>query len=336
MTFPINRVNERTFDPAWSGEVFICDIDRTYLYTRFSSLKGLASIPFEFAVDKQDIEGMVPLLREVRRGPLQQSRNTPLYFISASPAQLRPVIQRKMLLDGLEFDGTTFKDWLGVVASLRLRRLKEQLGFKLTALLLQRLDLPAGASQVLIGDDLEADALVFTLFSDAVSRRLDEERLLGILGRHGVADDDARDIGALVARIPRGEAVRRAYIRMERSATAEAFLDYWPHVAICSGAFQLALCLWEQGSISDAGVARVARDLRERGAGAEALDRRLIEACRRGLVTRERVTPLRDALGAAGLLSPGLDLPEVEAAWREAAEQALADGLWTPRRLLEA
>ena len=141
MPFPIDRVNERSFDPAWSGEVFICDIDRTYLYTRFSSLKGLASIPFEFAIDKQDIEGMTPLLREIRRGPERRSRNTPLYFVSASPAQLRPVIQRKMLLDGLEFDGTIFKDWLGCVTSLRLRRLKEQLGYKLTALLLQRSEL---------------------------------------------------------------------------------------------------------------------------------------------------------------------------------------------------
>ena len=38
MAFPVDKQNERCFEPAWCGEVFVCDIDRTYLATRFSSL----------------------------------------------------------------------------------------------------------------------------------------------------------------------------------------------------------------------------------------------------------------------------------------------------------
>ena len=49
-------------------QMVICDIDKTYLNTRFSTWRGLARIPFEWAIDKAPISGMVPLLRGLRRG----------------------------------------------------------------------------------------------------------------------------------------------------------------------------------------------------------------------------------------------------------------------------
>ena len=325
MTFPISSVNNRTFDPDWAGEVFVCDIDRTYLHTRFSTMQGLASIPFEFAVDKKEIEGMVPLLLEVRRGPERSSRQTPLYFISASPAQLRQVIQRKMLLDGLEFDGTVFKDWLGVLASLRLKRFKEQLGFKLTALLLHRQELPRGSRQVLIGDDLESDALTF-----AIAGRLEPLRLESILLHHGVDPGDARSIKELVARLePSDTAVKRAYIRMERNDSAEPFAGFWPHVVLCRGAFQIALCLWQEGSIGQSGVVRVAADLKARGHAPLDLAERLQDACRRGLVPREAGLELQAALAGQGLVEPW-ELPQRDPVWDLPPGAA-----WTPRSHLE-
>ena len=335
MTFPINSINERAFEPDWAGEVFVCDIDRTYLYTRFSSFRGLVQIPFEFAVDKRSIEGMAPLLREIRRGPGSHSRQTPLYFISASPAQLRSVIQRKMTLDGLEFDGTVFKDWLGVLASLRLSRFREQLGFKLTALLLHRRELPPGAREVLIGDDLESDALTFALFADAVSGRIDLGTLFQVLRRHGVAVADARAICELSASQPRCDAVRRAYIRVERG-TPEAFLDLWPHVAVCSGALQMALSLWQDGSVSEEGVARVASGLRQEGHPVEALGERVARACHQGLVDRDRVRDLVARLEDRGLVAVGPELPDVAPEWAARAGRAASGDPWTPRNLLAA
>ena len=58
VAFPISRANYRTLDPDWEGQVFVADIDRTYLSTHFSSLRGMARIPFERAAEKKDIEGM--------------------------------------------------------------------------------------------------------------------------------------------------------------------------------------------------------------------------------------------------------------------------------------
>ena len=244
MSFPINSRVEHTAGGDFAGEVFVCDIDRTYLATRFSTLRGLAAIPFELAVDKQDIEGMAALLKEVRRGPNERSRHTPMFFVSASPVQLRPTIERKMLLDGIEHDGTTFKDWVRIIRQRTPARLREQLGFKLTALLAGRSALSSRAEEVLIGDDLETDPLAFALYGDFLSRAISEAKLMGVLRRHGVRADDARSIcerraGLMVD----GVAVKRAFIRTERFSNPASFLGYAPFVVACSGALQMALGL---------------------------------------------------------------------------------------------
>ncbi len=333
MTFPIDRRNERSFEPGWSGEVFICDIDRTYLATRFSTLKGLARIPFEFAIDKQDIEGMVALLKEVRRGPGRDSRQTPLYFISASPAQLRKVIERKMLLDGLEFDGTTFKDWVAVLSGLRLKRMKEQLGFKLTALLVGRRELPDGVQETLLGDDLETDPLAFTLYADLLAGRVEGEQLQRVLTRQGVAYDDARSIGELALEARGRGGVRRAYVRMERHGAAEAFLDASPGLVGCRGALQIAIGLWDQGSLARAGVVRVAHDLAQRRWSPESIGDRLRDCSRRALLPRERAEELRAALVGEGIIPAAMELPPAERAW-ELARQREDGRPWTPLRYL--
>ena len=336
MSFPIDATNERTFEADWAGEVFICDIDRTYLYTRFSSLKGISRIPLEFAVDKQDIEGMAVLLREVRRGPEPRSRHTPLYFVSASPAQLREVIQRKMLLDGLEFDGTIFKDWKGVLASLRLRRFKEQLGFKLTAMLHLRRQLPVGAEVLLMGDDLETDALAFCLLADAAAGRLDHQQLLRVLCDSSVDRTDALAICRELREGPPGfSRVKRALIRLERHASADDFLEYWPFVAVCHGAFQMSLGLWSQGSLADAGVIRVAGEMVRRGADPAQLDEQLCDCRRRGLLDQEPAATLREELASQDLMSVQGPLPAVDGAWAEAAAAVQQDQPVTPRAYWE-
>src|SRR5690606_1970579 len=129
-----------------------------------------------------------------RRGPGAERRDTPLYFVSASPAQLRPVIERKMMLDGIGFAGTTFKNWVGVFRKLRLRRLREQIGFKLTALLAGRAELPRGAIESLVGDDLETDPVTFALYADVLAGRIPVHDLPRILQRNGVMEGDAQAI----------------------------------------------------------------------------------------------------------------------------------------------
>ncbi|MFZ9886749.1 MAG: hypothetical protein ACO3JL_04530 [Myxococcota bacterium] len=186
----IDRTNHRSL-AAHTGDIFVWDIDKTYLDTRFSSLRGLLSIPLEFAVDKRAVPGAVPLLRAIRRGPGPKSALTPLYFVSGSPRQLRPVIEQKMTLDGVDFDGITFKDHLALLRSIRTSGLLAQVGYKLLALLLYRLEAHPAATWWLVGDDVEADEAVFLLFRE-VCGGLKGKSLDKALQERGVNSDQRR------------------------------------------------------------------------------------------------------------------------------------------------
>lgn len=332
--FPVHTVSKRDYPEGWSGEVFTCDIDRTYLDTRFSSLKGLARIPFEGALDKVTIPGMAQLLKEVRRGPEDVSRHTPIYFVSASPTQLRKVLERKFLLDGIEFDGTTFKDWGRLLRRGRLRGLKKQVAFKLAALLGNRSALPPGSQEILLGDDLEVDSLVYGLYADILEGRILPRDLPRVLAHNGVSAEDVQGIVELKLRAGniRG-GVRRALIRMERSASPEAFIGYWPWLVPCQDAFQMALALWDQGSLSDHGVMRVARNLRLRQVSEGALETGLHELARRGLLSSSQVDRMGTLLGQHSLCHLTRATPGVDPAWFAVLSRA-SDAPRTPARHL--
>ena len=97
--YPLDRTQERIFPPDFSGRIYVWDIDKTYLASDIDSLRGLLAIPLEFAVDKRNVAGTPALLRALRRGvaPVGLTDANPIYFVSASPPQLRSVIERKML-----------------------------------------------------------------------------------------------------------------------------------------------------------------------------------------------------------------------------------------------
>jgi hypothetical protein len=333
VAFPISRANYRTLDPDWEGQVFVADIDRTYLSTHFSSLRGMARIPFERAAEKKDIEGMARLFREVRKGPGATPRDTPLYFVSASPKQLRPVIERKMALDGIGFDGTIFKDWNRVVRRGRLRRLREQIGFKMTALLANRAHLPEGAQEILVGDDLETDPVTYGLYADCLAERIPVDDLTRVLRLNGVLASDATAITRARRELRPGHGVLRAFIRLERHADTDDFLDFAPGVLGCTGAFQMAVAMWKLGSITVPGICRVAFDLVTRGVSPAVLAERLRDLCRRAVITAD------DAVEIAAPLQRNRTIAALDVAvdpdprWVEAWQRE-PYRVWTPARYL--
>lgn len=333
MTFPIHRACYRTLDPDFAGAVFVADIDRTYLMTRFSSLRGMARIPFERAEHKQDIEGMARLFREIRSGPEGQTRDTPLYFVSASPRQLRPVIERKMALDGIGFDGTTFKDWGKVVGRMRFHRLREQIGFKLTALLTNRADLPEGGEEYLLGDDLEHDPLTYCIYADLLAGRIPTSDAVRVLELNGVLPTDARSIVDTLRALRPGRGVRRALIRLERHAEPEAFLDFSPGVVPCTGAFQMSVTLWRLGCIAKSGIAHVASEMIHRNVPPDRLAHRLADLVRRAVLDLDDARGIARDLAEKSLLAPIEVWPEVDPAWERGAARPI-DRVWTPARYL--
>ena len=244
--YPLSIDDQRQLPKDYAGDVFVWDIDKTYLSTRFSSVKGLARIPIEFAIDKHAIYGMPEVLRGLRRGPGSVYACSPLYFISASPPALRQVVERKMLLDGVEHDGITFKDWFRTIRQLRPGRLREQLGFKMAALMTGRQNRPC-CHEYLFGDDMESDAQAYSLYAQAMNENFSVDELAHKMSQAGVKEDDCALIGNIYERIPsqRGT-VKGIFIHLERKSPPDSF-SHLPLVTAVHGGYQLALTLYQLG-----------------------------------------------------------------------------------------
>jgi len=255
----LERSNYRSLPPDYRGDILLWDIDKTYLDTRFSSARGLMGIVVEAALDKQAIPGAVPLIRALRRGPSKHSSLVPLYFVSGSPPQLRTILERKMLLDGVEFDGITFKDQWGLLKARRPKAIREQVGYKLCALLLYRLELPDGARWLLFGDDIESDAEVFALFGE-VCAGLRGHALSQRLMQMNAAAPESDAAIELASRLPiTPDPVERIFIRLEQRRP-EQF--HSRNVTPTRSFLQTAMVLAQLGRVTRDTVSVVAEDLR--------------------------------------------------------------------------
>lgn len=258
----LDRSNDRCLPQDYRGDVMVWDIDKTYLDTHFSSLRGLAAIPFDMAIDKESIPGAVPLLRALRRGVSERSALTPLYFVSGSPIQMRGVIQRKMTIDGVDFDGITFKDQLGLLRRGRVRAIKAQVGYKLLALLLYRREIPDGARWWFFGDDVESDAEVFSIFG-RVMAGLRDRALEAELEEHQVEAPEREAILEALSGLPITEnPVERAFIHLTRGSDPARF--HGPNEVAVRSFLQAALVLAHLDKIRPEAVSTVAGDLRAR------------------------------------------------------------------------
>jgi hypothetical protein len=288
--YPLSVKDDRALPRESTEPVFVWDVDKTYLSTRFSSLKHLARIPVEFAVDKRAIPGMPEVLRGLRRGAGPQFACAPLYFISASPKELRGVLEKKMLIDGVDCDGIILKDWAATLKGLRPGRLREQVGFKLCALLTGRLRRPM-STEYLFGDDVEADADSYGLYARLLAGELAEGALEVALGALGVKPDDRRCILDLAGQLGAVHGrVARAFIHLERGSDPRAFDRLGELVVPVRGAYQLALSLFELGLVD-------LRTVREALAALRAtpffalpdIDDLEGDAVGRGLISREKL-----------------------------------------------
>ena len=261
----VKAKNDRVVDDAafvdGARDVYVWDIDKTYLDTRFSSLRGLLAIPFELAVDKRAVAGTVPLLKALRAGPQPHApRFAPLYFVSGSPPGLRDVVEKKMTLDGVQFDGITFKDQWGLVKAGRPTAIAEQVGYKLNALLQLRKQLPAGVRFTLFGDDVEKDMQAFLLFG-AVCAGLRGAALREVLRSQGVhwpeieaAVEEANGVAV------EDDPVERVVVHSVKGRLLERS-DLDPRVVVSKSFLQAALVLRAAGKIDDDAPRRVREDL---------------------------------------------------------------------------
>src|SRR3954470_2670207 len=135
------------------------DLDKTYLRTEFDTLRDLVRTALERPDQKMTNPGASTLLREMVRSGVS------VHILSGSPEQMRRRLEDKLRLDGITWDSFTLKPNLQNMLRLRFRALKDQLGYKLPALLRARTKSAddtalegLGLKETLFGDDAEADA----------------------------------------------------------------------------------------------------------------------------------------------------------------------------------
>lgn len=289
--------------------VFRWDLDKTYLRTEFDSLKDLYKSALETAADKRAYPGATALLRA-----LKQEGNR-ICIVSGSPTQMRQVLAAKLALDGIDYDEFVLKNNLKNILKGRFRALRAQIPYKLPAMLQSRIGATA-ESETLFGDDAEADAIIYCLYADLVAGAVSLQDLERVLTASRAYEDDAQRILDLARRVPKGDAVRRMFIHLDRRSPPLGFRRFGPRLVPVFNYFQAALVLYEDKVLSARQVIFVALEMLdskqyELGHLATSVQ----DVIRRGRVKRETALQLTSEAAEAatsGALSGRTDLPPFE------------------------
>ncbi|MSP92090.1 MAG: hypothetical protein EXR79_09870 [Myxococcales bacterium] len=262
--------------------VYRWDLDKTYLQTEFSTVRGLLQAAIEGPHRKRAIPGMRALLKA-----LSEATDARVVVVSGSPTWLRRRILRMFALHTIRCDRLVLKDFGAQVRRGRLRAIRNQVGYKLGAHLETRLWLTArgeAAPEVCFGDDAEVDALVYCLYADVCARRVSAPRLARVLEVCGCYPDEIATILGRVVQLERHDPVRRVFIHLEGNSPPARFGAYRGRVVATFNALQIALDLATQGLCDDRALVAVAEELAVLGDfGPEALAGSMEDAVRRGL-----------------------------------------------------
>ncbi len=245
-----------------SDSVFVWDIDKTYLDTHFETLKELFRTAFEKAFQKKNIPGTSALVRALTTS-LDDSTTKPfpIYFISASPPQMERKIRAKLDIDGINPYGAFFKDNLKNLKPKYFKRLSQQVGYKLQALLELRTRLKEDVKQTLFGDDSESDALVYSLYSDICNHRLDSRELERVLDQSHVTQTQMAAIFELQERIPKNDPVEKIYINLANDTDPDYYEKFGRRTFPTFNTFQMALDLFQDTRLLAEQLLRVVQDM---------------------------------------------------------------------------
>ena len=312
------------------------DLDKTYLRTEFDSLRDLVRTALERPDQKRTNPGASTLLREMVRAGVR------VHILSGSPEQMRQRLEDKLRLDGIMWESFTLKPNLQNLLRLRFRALRDQLGYKLPALLRARArlteagELATDCTETLFGDDAEADAYVYSLYADFVAGRIGEDVLLRVLERGRVYADVIAETIETARAIEPADVIERILIHLERQTPPDDFRAYGPRVVPFYNYLQAAFVVHEDGRIAADGVLRVAVELvTEHRFDGDALARSYLDLARRGHLVGTRVEAIGaslDAWLAQGPVPAAEELAAMTARLPAIAERARAAAVARARR----
>ncbi|MEE8311085.1 MAG: phosphatase domain-containing protein [Candidatus Binatia bacterium] len=284
--------------------VFRWDLDKTYLVSHFESLRELVRIPFQSGADKQAVPGVVSLIRALRLRSERRGDRTAVYFLSASPPQIGSAIREKLQMDGIVYEGITFKHQVRHLIRARFDIVREQIGYKLDRLLAAASESRPGTRELLFGDDWESDPFIYSLYADVVAGRIGREQLAALLERAGVNKTFVSSIDERVAAFGSDLpdiSVVGIHILRQRPAAPAALDAFGPRVIWFDDYFECALGLYARDWLGPADVSSVALEV---GFDSEELAGRFDAVAERGTVDRAWLSGIAGALTRARRMDP--------------------------------
>jgi len=266
------------------------DLDKTYLRTEFDTVRDLVRTAFERADEKRTNPGAATLLREMGRAGVN------VHILSGSPEQMRRRLEDKLRLDGIKWDSFTLKPNLKNFLRFRFRALRDQLGYKLPALLTSRTvagESVAAAHETLFGDDAEADAFVYSLYADIMAGRAGEELVHAVCEKGHVYEDVIEDVIGCLRQVKAAPVVERILIHLEQQTAPRDFQVYGRRVVPFYNYLQAAFVVQEDNRLTPDGVLRVAAEMvTQHRFDGDALARSYADVAKRGHLAGTKVGEL--------------------------------------------
>ena len=294
--------------PANLPELYIWDLDKTYLDTSWHSFADLWRTFFEKSFQKKNIPGTSTLVSCVKENWENSAGaangDFPIFFITASPAQMETKIREKMELDGILPLGIFFKDNLKNIFPTRWRFFNQQVGYKIQALLQLRSQFKKEITQVLWGDDSEMDATIYSLYSDICARRWKDEQLLRLLKHFNVNGEQIEMIFRLQDQCVIQDPLEKIYINLAVDTDPEYYLKFGRRMVPTYNSFQTSLDLFQDGRLQKAHVLRVAIDLMKHyDFTADELQNSLDDLVRRRVLAQETLERILPSLQERDIIS---------------------------------
>ncbi len=288
-------------------EVYVWDLDKTYLDTSWHTVSDLWRTVFEKSFQKRNVPGTSTLVSSVKENwnDSRSEGHFPLFFITASPPQMEVKIREKLQIDQILPEGIFFKDNLKNVHPGRWRRLSQQVGYKIQALMQLRSKFEKEISQVLWGDDSESDAVIYSLYSDICSRRWSEKKLIKLLKHFGVSRMQIDTILDLQDMCIENDPVEKVYINLAVDTDPEYYLKFGRRIVPTYNSFQTSLDLFQDSRLKDVQVLKVAQDLNlNYGFSRDELQKSLDDLVRRRILAKETLERVLPILQEGDIITP--------------------------------
>lgn len=261
----------RLLPDGYSDLLVRSDIDLTYLNTNFTSKVGLLELMEQSASERDALPAMEVVYQALREGPnAAGAADRPLTFVSGSPTFFKRVLESKAALDSVREEGIFLKNYTDIVITNLdsfdfagvVPDLKEQVGYKLAVFLELRLEVPPSIPEVYLGDDSEADFVVYNLYHRFTSGALSVDDLMAQADAVGVTAEWRAIIADLAPKVAAHLAgapapVQAIYINRTGKKSANFEVNDWllPDMSrLHTGAWPLILDLYEEGLVSAAAV----------------------------------------------------------------------------------